>query len=362
MIGFIVGIGVVLLVVILFTIFRLLKLINMARGSDKKYASATGNKTNAILMMVFLIGSIILMVWYSVGEYDKYTIPVASVHGVQVDRMFWITMIVTGIVFILTNALLFYFSYRYRYQENRKALYYPDNSKLEVVWTIIPAIVLSILVFYGWKTWTDITEKVPENAEVIEIIGYQFAWDVRYPGKDNRLGNFDYRLIDSQNLWGMDFTDKASFDDFNALEIHIPKGKPVLFYIRARDVLHSVYIPEFRMKMDAVPGMPTRFWFVATKTTAEMKAELNNPDFEYNIFCTEVCGRGHFSMRKRVVVHEPEEYEAWKAEQQPWLQQNPDYLAKVPQDLKEVALISSGLDKIKADRENEVEESESKKL
>lgn len=364
MVGFIVGIGVILLVVILFTIFRILKLVSIARGSHKKTVSSS-NKINAILMMVFLIGSVILMVWYSISAYDRYTIPVASNHGVQIDRMFWITMIVTGIVFVLTNALLFYFSYKYRYQENRKALYYPDNSKLEVVWTIIPAIVLSILVFYGWKTWTEITEQAPDNAEVIEILGYQFAWDVRYPGNDNRLGGYDYRLIDSQNLWGMDFTDKASFDDFSALEIHIPKGKPVLFQIRARDVLHSVYIPELRVKMDAVPGMPTRFWFVATKSTAEMKEELNNPDFEYNIFCAEVCGRGHFSMRKRIVVHEPEEYEAWKAEQQPWLQQNPNYLAKVPQDLKEVALINSGLDRTGLARPGidvEVEKSESKKL
>lgn len=361
MVGLIVGIGIVLLVVILFTIFRILRLINIARGSDKKYVS-TGNKVNAILMMVFLIASIILLVWYSVSAYDKYTIPVASNHGVQIDRMFWITTIVTGVVFILTNVLLFYFSYRYRYQENRKALYYPDNSKLEVVWTIIPAVVLSILVFYGWKTWTDITSKVPDNAEVIEILGYQFTWAFRYPGKDNQLGNHDYRLIDAENTWGIDFTDKASFDDFSASEVHVPKGKPVLFKIRARDVLHSVYVPEFRLKMDAVPGMPTFFWFVATKSTAEMKEELNNPDFEYYIYCAEICGQGHFTMRKRIVVHEAEEYEAWKAEQQPWLQQNPDYLAKVPQDLKELALISAGLDRADGGNKEKIEESESKKL
>ena len=246
-----------------------------------------------------------LMVWYSVGEFTKYTIPAASEHGVRVDQIFWITMGVTGFIFILTHILLFYFSYRYQYSEDKKALFYPDNSKLEVVWTLVPAIVMAILVFSGWKVWTDITQKAPDDAEVVEITGYQFGWLPRYPGKDNQLGEYDYRLIDAENSSGMDFTDRASFDDFTPMEVHVPKGKPVLFKIRARDVLHSVYIPEFRLKQDAVPGMPTRFWFTPTKSTAEMREELGDPEYNYNIFCAEVCGRGHFSMRFRLVVDEP---------------------------------------------------------
>ena len=343
MLSVVIAIGVVLLLVILFTIFRILRLVSVARGSDKKTVSS-GNKINGLLFMVFLVVMGGLMVWYSVGEFDKYDPPVASEHGVRVDNIFWITMGCTGFIFILTHILLFYFSYRYQYAEDKKALFYPDNSKLEVVWTIVPAIVMAVLVFGGWKVWTDVTQQAPDDAEVVEITGYQFAWLARYPGKDNQLGDYDYRLIDAENSWGMDFTDRSSFDDFTAMEVHIPKGKPVLFMIRARDVLHSVYVPEFRLKQDAVPGMPTRFWFTPTKSTAEMREETGNPDYNYNIFCTEVCGRGHFSMRLRLVVDEPEEYLAWKSEQQPWLQQNPDYLAKVPQELKELATISAGLD------------------
>lgn len=343
MVGLIVGISVVLILVILFAIFRILKLINIAQSHDKR-EGAPGNKINAMLMMAFLIVFGGIMIWYSVAEFETYTLPVASDHGIVIDRIFWVTMVVTGVVFMITQILLFYFSYRYQYKGDQKALYYPDNSKLEVLWTVIPAIVLSLLVFYGWKAWTDITAKAPDDAEVVEILGSQFNWNVRYPGKDNRLGSYDYRLIDAENLWGMDFTDKASFDDFDALEIHIPKGKPVLFKIRARDVLHSVYVPELRLKMDAVPGMPTNFWFVANKSTAEMREELNDPDFTYHIYCAELCGRGHFSMRANLVVDEPEDYEAWKAEQKPWLQNHADYLAKVPHSLKEVALISAGLD------------------
>ena len=336
-------IGVILFIVIVFTGMRVVRLIAVARRSKEQTVSKS-NKINGSLFLGFLIVMGGLMTWYSIAEFEKYTIPIASEHGIAVDRLFWITMIVTGIIFVLTHILLFYFSYRYQYDENAKALYYPDNSKLEIVWTVIPAIVLSILVFSGWKAWTDITEKAPDDAEVVEVLGYQFGWLARYPGQDNRLGDYDYRLIDPENSWGMDFTDRAAFDDFTPREIHVPKGKPVLFKIRARDVLHSVYIPEFRLKQDAVPGMPTRFWFVPTKSTAEMRAELGDPNYNYNIFCTEVCGRGHFAMRLRLVVDEPDDYLVWKEAQQPWLQQNPGYLAKVPQDLKELASISAGLD------------------
>jgi cytochrome c oxidase subunit 2 len=120
--------------------------------------------------------------------------------------------------------------------------------------------------------------------------------------------------------------------------LHIPKGKPVLLKIRARDVLHSVFIPHMRVKMDAVPGMPTKFWFIADKSTADMKAELGNPDFKYEIACTEVCGRSHFAMRLILVVDEPADYEKWKKEQKSLLASNPDFLEKVPTSLKAKAM------------------------
>src|SRR5690606_18298201 len=113
------------------------------------------------------------------------------------------------------------------------------------------------------------------------------------------------------NEFGLDFTDRSSFDDFIPRELYLPKGRPVEIKIRARDVLHSFYLPHFRVKMDAVPGMPTRFGFTPTKTTEEMREETGNPDFNYELACAEVCGRGHFSMRMIVVVLEPEEYDKW---------------------------------------------------
>jgi len=346
MIGFAIAVAVLLIGAILIALFRLHTLVEVIKGKDKKRVGKS-NKTNAVLLLLFIIISLVVLIWYSVAEFDNYNLPVASEHGVTTDTLFWVTMAITGVVFVITEILLFYFPYKYRYQENRKALFYPENNKLEIAWTVIPAIALTALVLYGLIVWNDIMQPPPEDAEVIEVMGYQFAWEVRYPGKDDKLGNYDFRLIDFDNIFGMDFSDRASFDDFAARQLHLPKGRPVEIKIRARDVLHSFYLPHFRVKMDAVPGMPTRFTFTPTKTTEEMRAETGNPDFNYELACAEICGRGHFSMRKIVVVHEPEEYDKWYAEQESWLSQNPDYLAKVPEDLKELAMVKANFEEAK---------------
>jgi cytochrome c oxidase subunit 2 len=335
-------IGLVLIIAILVMVYRIHSLIDVAKGNHRKNVTGS-NGMNAALLFAFLIIGLVFLIWYSVTRFDVYNLPVASEHGKSTDNLFWITMAVTGVVFIITQVLLFYFSYRYRYKSKAKALYFPENNRLEMIWTLVPAVVLTLLIFSGLKIWNKVTADPPEEAEIVEIMGYQFAWKTRYPGKDGQLGKYDYRLVDAVNEFGIDFRDKAAFDDFTPREIHIPKGKPVLLKIRARDVLHSVYAPHFRLKMDAVPGMPTSFWFIPNKSTAEMRVETGNPDFNYEIACAEVCGRGHFSMRMLVVVDEPEDYEKWKSEQQSWLSKNQDYLSKVPEELKELALLKTGL-------------------
>lgn len=335
MYGFLIGVGVLLLLSIIWMVYRIQTLVSVVKGSDKQIATGS-NKVNAIMFILFLIVTGFLMFWYSIKEFDNYELPVASEHGVITDSLFWITMAVTGIVFLITHVLLFIFPYKYQYKEDRKATFYPDNNKLEIIWTIVPGIVLAGLVISGWIAWSDITAPAPENAHVVEIMGSQFQWDVRYPGKDQVLGDYDYRLTSAINIHGVDFTDKNSADDFPSPRVVIPKGEPVLFKIRARDVLHSVFAPHMRLKMDAVPGMPTRFWFVPTKTTAEMRVETGNPEFEYEIACTEICGRGHFSMKKIIEVVEPAEYQKWYAEQKSFIQMNPA-LADVQTEPKEVA-------------------------
>lgn len=337
------GVSVVLVLVILFMIFKLTTLIGVAKGS-KRDEDAGSNNINAVLMLLFLIISGIVTLYYSVAWFDDYHLPVASEHGVVTDKLFWITMVITGIAFVITQILLFYFAFRYRYKKNAKAIFYPDNSKLELIWTVVPAVVLTVLILYGLKAWNTITSAAPPEAEVIEVMGAQFAWRVRYPGEDNKLGRYDYRKIDASNAFGMDLSDKNSLDDFVPRELHLPKGKPVLLKIRARDVLHSVFLPHFRLKMDAVPGMPTQFWFIPSKSTADMRQETGNPDFNYELACTEICGKGHFSMRMLVVVDEPADYEKWKKEQKTWLSLNPEYMTQVPEELQEVAMISAGID------------------
>jgi cytochrome c oxidase subunit 2 len=338
MYGFLIGVGVLLVLSIIWMVYRIQTLVSVVKGSDKKIASGS-NKVNAILFILFLLGSGALMFWYSYKEFDNYQLPIASEHGVVTDQLFWITMAITGIVFLITHVLLFIFPYKYQYKEGRTATFYPDNNKLEIIWTIVPAFVLAGLVISGWMAWSDITAPAPEKAHVVEIMGYQFAWEVRYPGKDNVLGDYDYRLISASNSHGVDFTDKNALDDFPSPKVVIPKGEPVLFKIRARDVLHSVFAPHMRLKMDAVPGMPTRFWFVPTKTTAEMRAELNDPEFEYEIACAEICGRGHFGMKKVIEVVEPAEYQKWYSEQKTFVQQNPALTAGLAGDVKELAEI-----------------------
>lgn len=343
MMSVIVGLGIVLVLAILYMLFRIGSLVGLVKGSSDEIDESSNN-SHAYLFMLFLVAGLGVFFWYSFTFYGDYTLPVASEHGVITDHLFWVTMAVTVASFSVIFIGMFWFTFKYRYSKTRKAEFYPDNHKLELLWTVVPAIVLTLLVFRGLTVWSDITAPAGKDAEAIELVAHQFAWTVRYPGiKDKELGKHSFQMIDAMNEFGLDLSDKNSYDDFKSLELHLPKGKEVLLNIRAKDVLHSVFLPHFRVKMDAVPGMRTYFKFTPMKTTAEMRSETGNANFNYELACTEVCGKGHFSMRLLVIVEEPEAYEKWKAAQEPWLKQNPDYLKRVPAELKEVALIKAGL-------------------
>jgi cytochrome c oxidase subunit II len=325
MIEMILGIAAILIVVILVLIFRIHSLVAIMRGSYQRTAGMS-NKVNAFLLLAVFILGLIGFAWITIHS-NQYHLPEASsIHGKKTDLMFWVTMAILCFAFIVTNIFLFFFSYKYQYQEGRKAYFYPENHKLEVIWTVIPAIVMAILVFYGWKEWSEITQDAPAKSEIVEVMGKQFAWQVRYPGADNKLGTYNFKNIDAQNEFGIELSDSASYDDFIPQQLHIPVDKPVLLRIRARDVLHSVYMPHFRVKMDAVPGMPTKFWFTPTKTTMQMRDELGNPEFNYELACAEICGTGHYAMRFIIVVDEQDEYEKWKKEQKSYVAANLDYV------------------------------------
>ncbi|MGL1885660.1 MAG: cytochrome c oxidase subunit II, partial [Reichenbachiella sp.] len=188
MLNIVILVSVVLVAAILITLFRAHTLVQVIR--EKKNASPVGtsNKVNAALFMVFLIAGSILFFGYSYTEFDRYTVPVASEHGEITFELFWITMAVTVAAFFITHVLLFWFAYRYQHQDGKFAKFYPHNDKLELIWTIVPAIVLSLLIFSGLRTWVKITDQAPVNAEIVELYGFQYAWASRYPGPDGKLG------------------------------------------------------------------------------------------------------------------------------------------------------------------------------
>ncbi len=346
MMPLVIGLGAVLILAIFYMLFRVGRLVDVAKGKQEEEVEEGTNNVQAYLLLLFMVVSLVAFYWYSFSHFDEYTLPEsASPHGRVTDGLFWTTMWVTLFSFTIIFVVMFWFTFKYRYQKERKAVFFADNHKLEIVWTVIPAIVLALLIFSGLRAWSDITSPAGENAEVIEVVAQQFAWTARYPGvKDKELGQVNYKMIDASNEFGLNLADANTHDDFKSLELHLPPDKEILLKIRAKDVLHSVFLPHFRVKMDAVPGLQTHFKFIAEKSTAEMRSLTGNPNFNYEMACTEICGKGHFSMRFPVFVHESiEDYEKWKASQETWLKQNPDYLKYVPANLKEAAMLKAGL-------------------
>jgi len=309
---------IVLVLIVLLQIALTSDFINFIKGDDDEEGKS---KFQGTMLMVFLILGFVSLIW-SVFYFKGRFLPApASEHGHLIDMNFDLALLFTGIVFVVTQILLFYFAYKFRYRKKRKAYYFPENNKLEVAWTIIPAIVLTFLIVKGLNSWYAITADAPEDKIVFEATGRQFAWVLRYPGVDGELGTLAGRdKVSPTNELGIDWNDPSSKDDFLANDIVLPVGKPVEVKIEAMDVLHSFFLPQFRVKMDAVPGITTRFWFVPTITTAEMREKLGDPEFNFELACAELCGRGHSSMRKVVTIVTPEEYEKWVQEQTPYSQ------------------------------------------
>lgn len=269
----------------------------------------------------FLVGLFVFLygIYWSYANHGAQSFrEAATEHGAAIDVMFIITVIITTIVLVITHILLFGFAFQYRGSEKRKAYFYPHNNTLEKIWTIVPAVVLTILVLFGFFTWRTITNvpiDIQKSAIQIEVTGEQFAWTVRYGGRDNQIGKHNYKLTTPTNGLGIDFNDKSALDDIRAGDIVIPVGKQVRFTINSKDVLHSFYIPEFRVQMNAVPGMPTFFQIVARYTTEEMRAKLDNPNYNFILLCSKICGSGHYNMQKTVRVVSEEEYKEWLSQQ-----------------------------------------------
>lgn len=301
---------------------KALRVYELTREVQDKPKGINWNAVNGTLFAIFLIVGLY-------GAYWEYTVhgsmilpEAASEHGKKIDKMFNLTLIITTIVFVLTHIFLFAFAYIYKYSGKRRAYFYPHNNTLERLWTIIPALVLTVLVLMGFLTWRSIFYKVedPNNKPInIEVTSSQFAWAIRYPGADGVVGVKNYKLISAANALGIDFNDKKSLDDQVADLMVIPVNKPVRLILNSKDVIHSFYMPHFRVQLNTVPGMTSYFEFTPTITTEEMKKKTNDPAFKYLFLCSKICGQGHYNMQREVKVVSQEEYDSWIAEQGTYL-------------------------------------------
>jgi cytochrome c oxidase subunit 2 len=266
----------------------------------------------------------------------------ASLHGDSIDSMMKWTLGVTYVAFFITNAVLFSYAYRYRARKGHKARYISHNNTVELVWTGIPAIVMTFLVVGGLDAWNDIMADVgaDDNYMEVEATGYQFAWQMRYPGPDGLLGRKDFRLISGANPLGQDWTDPKNHDDILVNDVTLPVDQKVRVRITAKDVLHDFYLPQFRVKMDAVPGLPTYFVFTPTKTTKEWRRGLSEyPEYQeideaseeglerwqtanFELACAELCGKGHWSMARTVTILEQDAFDTWYAGQTSFYEAN----------------------------------------
>ena len=319
---------------ITFQIAKASEYVAVLRGEERSRKQS--NKINAFLLLAFLVVGLIGVYYCNERLKGKILGEPASDHGVLVDRMLYITLAITFIVFVITQVALFWFSYKYQESDKRKAFFYPHNNKLELIWTAIPAITLTILVGFGIFYWFKITGDAPKDAMQVEVVGKQFGWEFRYPGKDGILGKKYFKNVspENNNPAGQLWDDPANYDDvFVEQEMHLVVNKPVKLVIGAKDVIHDVGLAHFRMKMDAVPGTPTTMWFTPKYTTKQMKEKTGNPDFVYEISCDQMCGKGHWSMRGTIVVETQEEFDAWLASKKPqYFVANPDKDPSVKRD------------------------------
>jgi cytochrome c oxidase subunit 2 len=205
-----------------------------------------------------------------------------STYGGKIDDLFYLILWITGVIFIFVELLLLFFLFRYRHREGRVPRYTHGSNRLEVIWTIVPAVICVVLALLSRRSWAEIKQNMPQGAMNVEVTAEQFAWNIRYPGPDGKLETAD--------------------DVVTLNQLHFPVGRPLIVTLRSKDVIHSFFLPEFRVKQDAVPGMTTRIWLEATRVG------------QWEIACAELCGLGHYRMKGFVTVETPEEFERWLAE------------------------------------------------
>ncbi len=277
----------------------------MGRGHFSTVSSREG-KTEmfvAIILILVAVGSVLFHLWS-----PWWSTPIASNWGYiddTIDLTFWIT----GVVYILILFFMAYCVWKFQYREDRRADYEPENNKLEWGLTILTTLGVAGMLAPGLIVWNDFIT-VPKEATAFEVVGQQWAWNYRLPGKDGKLGTAATQNITDENPLGINPNDPSGQDDvlIQSEDLHLEVGKPVKVLMRSIDVLHDFYVPQFRAKMDMVPGTITYFWMTPTRTGT------------FDVLCAELCGVAHHAMRSKVVVDNASDYQTWLAEQETFAQ------------------------------------------
>jgi len=314
--------------------WQFVKILGLTKVKNST-ATQKENNINGWLMLGLMLFIYCLM-FVSIFSFREALLPrlSASLEGHHIDNLFVITMVLIFTVQFITQFLIYYYTFKYRGIKGRKAIFFADSSKLEAIWTIIPAIVLTLLIGYGLWTWNDVMDSSDaKDPLIVEVYAKQFQWQVRYAGKDNTLGQGNVRYIKGINTMGVNMEDPYSKDDVPSRVLYLPKGRKVVFSFRSQDVIHSAYMPHFRAQMNCVPGMITHFAFTPSVTTKEMRKnkdiiakvthinELRKEKgedpytFDYLMLCNKVCGASHYNMQMRIVVVEEAEFNKWLASQ-----------------------------------------------
>ena len=372
---FLIYLVLILGIVALVQLVRVSEISNFLNGDDG--IVVTDKETNSLSygLVIFIFGYFAFYAWLVWRFWDILLPESASEHGVAVDTLFNLNMLVITISFVITHLAMAFLVFRYAKTRNKVATFKSHDNTLELIWTIVPTMILGVLIVYGINIWNSAMRVVPEDSINIELYARQFDWTARYAGKDNILGKANFRMINGTNTLGiisknsidsrlaaydtdileleesrasvfpggandeeildvialrkkhkgyvMQLKANSEVEDYSVadddilvkVEFHIPINKPVNFQIRSQDVIHSAYMPHFRAQMNAVPGMMTQFYFTPTITTAEMRTKLGNPEFNYLLFCNKICGSAHYNMQMNIVVESEEDYQKWLSEQ-----------------------------------------------
>tara|TARA_B100000953_G_scaffold47493_1_gene36228 strand:+ start:134 stop:970 length:837 start_codon:yes stop_codon:yes gene_type:complete len=252
----------------------------------------------AIVLILITLASIVFHFWS-----PWWWTPVASNWG-NIDDIIILTFWVTGAVFVAICLFMAYCVWQYRYRPERKAEYKPEDKKLELRLTLLTALGVVALLAPGLVVWNKFIS-VPSDALKIEVVAYQWGWNYRLPGDDGVLGKTSIDLMNDDNPYGLDPNDPNSKDDILVMDaaLHLKINQSVKVELRSLDVLHNFYVPQFRAKMDTLPGIISYYWFIPEKKG------------EFEILCAEYCGTGHYAMRGKVIVDEEQDYSNWLAKQ-----------------------------------------------